>query len=244
MKTIVNSRGFTLIELITVILILGVVGTIATIKMNQSIETARYEQTKNELDHLAYAIVGNPELYSNGARTDFGFVGDNGVLPSSLDNLVQNPGGWSTWDGPYIERGINTDDFKKDGWNVNYTFVNTLIRSTGSGSNIDKLFAGSSAALLSNMVSGWIVDADRQTPPGTYADSVTVLLGYPNGAGNMTYASTYPDSYGRFSYNSVPIGNHTLWVIYGPDSDTVTYPVTVYPDRDVSLDIVFPADLW
>ncbi len=239
-----NSRGFTLIELVIIILVIGVLGTIATLKMTESIETARFEQTKQEMDNLAYAIVGNPDVYSGGARTDFGFVGDNGVLPVSLDYLVQNPGVWSTWDGPYMERGLSSDDFKKDAWNVNYTLVDTLIRSTGSGSNIDKLVASSSAALLSNAVNGWIVDADRETPGETYSDSVTILLAYPDGAGSITYGSTNPDSQGRFNYSGVPIGNHTLRVIYGPDSDTMTYSVTVSPARDISLDIVFPADLW
>lgn len=239
-----NSRGFTLIELVIVILVIGVLGSIATLKMNESIETAQYEQTKQELDNLGFAITGNPDLFSNGARVDFGFVGDNGVLPANLDYLVTNTGGWSTWDGPYIERGLATDDFKKDAWNTNYTIADTLIRSTGSGTNIDKLVASSSAALLSNTVSGWVVDASGETPPGTYADSVTVRLGYPDGSGNLSYASTNLDSNGRFSYGSVPIGNHTLWVIFSPDTDTMTYSVTVYPSRDVTLDIVFPHDLW
>ena len=237
-------RGFTLIELVIVILVIGVLGTIATLKMNESITTTQFEQTKQEMDHLAFAITGNPDLYSNGARVDFGFVGDNGTLPASLDFLVTNPGGWSTWDGPYIDRGLNTDDFKKDAWNVNYTLADTLIRSTGSGSSIDKIVASSSSSLLSNTVSGWVVDASGETPPGTFTDSVTVRLGYPGGAGNMTYASTNLDSHGRFSYGNVPIGNHTLWVIYSPDTDTMTYAVTVYPSRDITLDIVFPADLW
>jgi hypothetical protein len=29
--------------------------------------TARYEQTKQELDHLVWAITGNPEVYTDGA---------------------------------------------------------------------------------------------------------------------------------------------------------------------------------
>jgi prepilin-type N-terminal cleavage/methylation domain-containing protein len=239
-----NMHGFTLIELVIVILLLGVLGSIATIKMNQSIETARYEQTKNELDHLTFAIVGNPEAFTDGARADFGYVGDIGALPTNLDALVQNPGGWSTWNGPYIEAGPSADDFKKDAWNVFYIYSDTLIRSTGSGSSIDKLFASSSSTLLANTVSGWVVDADRQIPPGSFNDSVTVLLTYPDGSGGMSGASTTLSQRGGFSYTGVPIGNHSLRVIYGPDSDTITYAVAVYPGRDVKLDIIFPADLW
>ena len=239
-----NIRGFTLIELVVVILVIGVIGTIAALRMQESIATARYEQTKQELDQLAFAIAGNPAVNSRGSRTDFGFVGDNGTLPTTLDDLVQNQGGWATWNGPYIEAGPNGNDFKRDAWNVNYTYADTLIRSTGSGSDIDKLVATSSAALFSNNVTGYIVDADMEPPTIGYTDSVTVVLTYPDGSGGYAQPSGHPDAYGRFNYGAVPVGYHTLWVIHLPTADTMMYTVTVYPDHDVTLDIVFPADLW
>jgi prepilin-type N-terminal cleavage/methylation domain-containing protein len=239
-----NNHGFTIIELVIVILIIGIIGTVATLRMQESIETARYEQTKQEMDQLAIAIAGNPGVYSNSARSDFGFVGDNGALPSSLDELVQNPGSWSTWDGPYVESGLNGDDFKKDAWNSNYVYIDTLLRSNGSGANIDKLIAVSSAALLSNVVSGYVVDADMEPPTAGFVDSVTIVLTYPNGSGGFAQPSIHPDAHGRFSYGGVPVGDHSLWVIHEPTSDTMSYSVTVYPERDISLDIVFPADLW
>jgi general secretion pathway protein G len=239
-----STQGFTLIELVIVILIIGVIGTIATLRMGESVETARYEQTKQELDQLAIAIVGNPGVYSNGTSSDFGFVGDNGALPTSLDELVQNPGGWTTWDGPYVESGLNGDDFKKDAWYSNYVYTDTLLRSTGSGANIDKLIAASSAALLSNVVSGYIVDADMEPPTAGFVDSVTVVLTYPNGSGGLAQPAIHPDTHGRFSYANVPVGNHSLRVIHEPTSDTMVYSVTVYPERNISLDIVFAADLW
>lgn len=239
-----DNHGFTLIELVIVILIIGVIGTVATLRMQESIATARYEQTKQEMEQLAFAIAGNPGVYANGARSDFGFVGDNGRLPSTLDALVHNPGSWSTWHGPYIDSGASGNDFKKDAWNSNYVYTDTLLRSTGSGANIDKLIAASSAVLLSNAVSGYVVDADMEPPTAGFVDSVTVVLTYPNGSGGFSQPTTHPDTHGRFSYANVPIGNHSLRVIHVPTSDTMTYSVTVYPERDISLDIVFPADLW
>ena len=239
-----SERGFTLIELVIVILVIGVIGTVAVLRMQETVETARYEQTKQEMEQLALAIVGNPELTSDGARTDFGFVGDNGCLPSSLDNLIQNPGGWSTWSGPYMGGGIASTDFKRDGWNTNYLLVDTLLRSTGSGANIDKIFAGSSSSLLSNSVTGWIRDASSQPPGNIYDDSIRVILSYPNGSGSTTTTVINPATDGRFSFSGIPVGNHALRVVYVPDSDTVSVPVTVYPGRDVTLDVMFPADLW
>jgi len=239
-----NKLGFTLIELVLVIVLIGVVATVATRKMSASIETAKYEQTKKELDQLAWAIVGNPDVYVNGARADFGYVGDVGALPPNLDALVQNPGSYATWSGPYIAQGFNSGDFKEDAWKVTYTYTDTLIRSTGSGSNIDKLIANSSADLLNNVIEGFAVDASYNMPGTTYKDSLVIRLTYPNGSGGTTTASTNPDAKGNFSFSNVPIGSHTLSVIYLPDSDTVSYNVGVNVGSVVKLSLVFPADLW
>ena len=239
-----SAYGFTLIELVIVIILVGILATIATRKMSVSIETAQYEQTKKELDQLAYAIVGNPEVYVNGARADFGYVGDVGALPPNLDALVQNPGGYATWDGPYMATGFESDGFKKDAWDVNYVYTDTLIRSTGSGSNIDKLFANSSADLLNNVVEGVVVDAGSAMPGAVYKDSLVIRLTFPDGSGGTTTALTNPDTKGNFSFSNVPIGAPRLTLIYLPDSDTVSYNVSINPGSVVKLSVVFPADLW
>ena len=239
-----NERGFTLIEIVTIILVIGVLAAVATIKMEHSIDSALYEQTKKEMDQLAIAIVGSPEVRSAGARSDFGYVGDVGAFPSNLDDLVINPGGYSTWNGPYMAGGFQNAAFKEDGWNVPYVYLDSIIRSIGSGSNIDKRIVPSSAALFSNQVAGTIRDANNDMPGATYDDSLTIELVYPDGTGALAVATANPNHFGNFSYSGIPIGNHILRVIYEPDTDTVTIPVTVYPGKDVKLDVVFPADLW
>jgi type II secretory pathway pseudopilin PulG len=239
-----NQRGFTLIEIVIIILIIGLLGGVATVKMNESIETAKFEQTKNELDQLAMAMVGNPEVYSEGARADFGYVGDVGALPPNLNALVQSPGGYATWNGPYIGAGANGDEFKKDAWNALYSYTGTSLRSTGSGTNIDKQFAPSSGTLLSNRVEGIVRDANLTMPGTAFAATIQLQLIYPNGTGSMATVTINPDLYGKFSFTGVPIGSHMLRAVYLPESDTTAFPVTVNPNRDVQLDIIFPADLW
>ncbi len=244
MRRLSRPFGFTLVEVIVIIIILGVLASVATQKVSVGMETARYEQTKRELDELARAIVGNPETYGKGSRSDFGYVGDVGSLPASLDALTQNPGSYSTWKGPYIERGFGSTDFKNDAWGVPYTYAGTTLRSTGSGSSIDKLFSASSAVLLSNLVQGVVLDANQHIPGAVYKDSLRVRLSYPNGTGGTTIADTMPTGHGLFSFTGVPIGVHELKLIYLPDSDTVTVPITVYPNRTAKIEVILPANVW
>lgn len=239
-----TTRGFTLIELIVIMLVLGVLATAAITKLSGQLETSKVEHTKIEMEQLSLAIVGSPRIYTEGARSDFGFVGDIGSLPANLDALMTNPGGYATWKGPYMETGLQVDDFKKDAWNVTYLYNNTLIRSTGSGSNIDKLFAGSIGDLLSNSVEGTVRDADLVPPGSAYRDSIQAQLVYPNGSGGTATSIAAVNNSGRFQFAGIPIGNHTLRVIHLPTSDTVSYSVAVYPGHTARLDIVFPADLW
>ncbi len=239
-----NQKGFTLIELVLIILLIGIIASVAVRNMSSSVNTAQYEHTKQELDQLAYALVGNPHVYTNGSRTDFGYVGDVGALPPTLEGLFQNPGGYTSWNGPYITNGTTDNDYTKDAWNVAYVLGATSISSTGSGSTIDKEFSPSSAALLSNNLFGYIIDASGQAPGTIYKDSLTVQMKYPNGSGGYNTISTIPDQSGNFSFSSLPIGIHTLTVIYNPDSDTVTYSVSISPESDNKISILFPADLF
>lgn len=244
MSRLRSQHGFTMIELVIVIIILGIIAGVAIRKMGGSISTAQVEYTKTELDNLATAIVGNPGSYSLGSRADFGYVGDIGALPPNLDALFQNPGGYATWNGPYIERGVKSTDFKKDAWGADYVLNGTTLRSIGSGSNIDKQFANSIAALTSDTITGTIFDANMTRPGVGYKDSLRIMLTYPNGSGSTTTATVFPDNQGQFTIPNVPIGCRRLYVIFHPDSDTLKIPVTVYPGKICKLDIIFPADLF
>jgi hypothetical protein len=195
------------------------------------------------MDNLAWAITGRPDVEAGGARSDFGYVGDNGALPSSLDDLTQNPGGWSTWNGPYIDPGAN-DEFKTDAWGAGYSYNGLTITSTGSGSAITKAIAADASDLLSNNLSGTICDADQSPPGEDFADSLLVQMICPDGSGSTAATNAAVEADGRFSFMGLPIGNHTLRVIYLPDNDTTRYLLTILPGRDTKVDIVFPSDLW
>lgn len=239
-----NQSGFTLIEVVIVIVILGLLSGIAIRQIGTQVNTAQYEQTKKELDQLALAIVGNPKLKTNGARTDFGYVGDIGALPPSLSALAVNPGGFATWAGPYIDPGPNGNDYLIDAWMSAYLYSDSIISSVGGGSNIDQRFAPSLTNLLANTVEGYLVDAGNQPPGTAYMDSVMVELIYPDGSGGLAVASTSLSASGNFSFGSIPVGNHALRSIHLPTSDTTIYQITVEPGSHLKLRLTHPADIW
>lgn len=243
----VNRGGFTLIELVIVIVIVGIIATIVLNGVGQMADTAKVEQTKQELDLLATAIVGNPQLQNNGVRADFGYVGDIGALPPNLDALYSNPGSYSTWRGPYINNRFTqlATDYKTDPWGSTYSYSGgTEITSTGSGSSITRRLANASDHLLRNTTGGVILDLDG-TPPGPdYRDSLSVQLTQPNGAGGLATRSAAIDPSGYFALDSIPIGNHQLQIVYAPTGDTIRRYVSITPNTETFAEYHLPANYW
>ncbi|MBE0434361.1 MAG: type II secretion system protein [Methylomicrobium sp.] len=131
-----RQHGLTLVELTVTLLILTVLATIAIRSTNDLGFQVRYEQTKERLEMIRHAILGNPRLIINGQQAISGFVADMGRLPTCLRELVDNyncdtglanpiwanagePSNLSVgWRGPYLNISGNPDkdDAFTDGW--------------------------------------------------------------------------------------------------------------------------------
>jgi prepilin-type N-terminal cleavage/methylation domain-containing protein len=248
MKHLNQHSGFTLVEVVLVIVIMGILVSTALNSITKVSDTVKVEQTKKEMDILAKSIAGDPDLNNNNVRSDFGYVGDVGALPNSLNNLITNPGGYITWNGPYFTNTFSqiTDDYSKDAWGDLYVYsgVNATITSVGSGTNIIRRIAPSAGDLLYNQVSGNIFDLDG-TPPGSdYNDSIQVLLTIPDGSGSISILSITPDAGGYFSYDSIPIGNHLLEIIYEPLNDTTRRFVSITPNSEFYTNYNLSGNYW
>lgn len=243
-----SKSGYTLVEMVIVVVILGILAAIAATSLRNSNDVARTERTKAELERLADAIAGDPNTLSGGIRTNFGYIGDVGALPPNLDALAQNPG-LATWQGPYIYDNVSPDgsssEYRNDAWGVAYSYSGGIsITSTGSGDAITRNIANSVNDLLYNRVSTVVTDLDY-TPPGlTWQDSVVLTLTYPNGSGSFRTAAVSPGSDGLATFDSIPIGLHDLEIIYIPDSDTTHRKVAVNTGEDSYVRIQLPKKLW
>lgn len=246
-RHISNRRGVTLIEVVIVVIIMGILAAVMIQSSVTIVDTARYEETKQELDQIAVAMVGNPELNNAGIRTDFGYVGDIGTLPPNLAALRTNPGGYVTWRGPYIQDDFSqaAGEYMLDAWGMSYQYSGGVeIKSTGSGTDVVKRIAGSTSDLLSNSVSGNVYDANGTLPGVVYADSITVTLSYPDGLGGITQTSVNPDAGGYFAFSGIPIGLHGLNIVFEPEHDTLRRFVEVTPGSSVYAVQRLNDDVW
>jgi prepilin-type N-terminal cleavage/methylation domain-containing protein len=248
MSPVGSDKGYTLIEMVMVIVIIGTLATVATKSMRNVTDLTRTEETKEEMDRLAHAITGNPALVSGGIRVDYGYIGDIGALPGSWDDLVTSPG-YSTWNGPYIEDefapGTGNNLFKYDAWGALYSSPNSSgFSSTGGPEIITRKIANSIGDVLYNSVILSITDLDLTLPGESYKDSVRFLFTYPDGSGSTVTETRYTNTNGLVRFDSIPIGIHTLRVVFLSSNDTLTRKINIDPGKDYHNNIPHFADIW
>ena len=100
MKTIKSRRrqgGFTLLEMLAVIVLLGIVATIVVRQVGGNVDKGKYGAGKAQLASLSMKV----ESYAL----------DVGAPPASLAQLLHKPGAAKGWAGPYAKPSDLNDPF-------------------------------------------------------------------------------------------------------------------------------------
>lgn len=244
-----GQSGYSLFEMIIVIIILGILTAITMSSLKGANQVVRVEETRAEMDRLAWAIAGNPDQSAGGSRADFGYIGDIGSMPPNLAALVINPG-LATWHGPYIRDeflagvGASDNSYALDAWGNAYSYTGVSITSSGGGTPLTRQLAPSTDDLLRNMVTLSLRDLSSALPGATYHDSLRLLLTIPDGIGGTTTRVEIPQPNGYAAFDSIPIGSHLLRLVYLPTADTLQRQVSVDPGQHVHVDWQYPEEIW
>jgi prepilin-type N-terminal cleavage/methylation domain-containing protein len=133
-----SIAGFTLIEIMMVIVITAIVSAVGVAQYIDFSKDAKAAVTKSRLNELRMAIVGDPQHVVAGQFVSPGFIKQVGSVPTSLTDLVAqggfpsyNPFTKSGWRGPYVS--TLEANWDKDGWgtSIQYSAGGRTLTSCG-----------------------------------------------------------------------------------------------------------------
>ena len=94
------SRGFTLVELLLVLIILALIGGLVLPNIIGRAEGAKVKAAEQQINRLAMAV----ETYYM----------DTNAFPEDLQALVDDKGGVAGWNGPYVKKQILNDPWGRE----------------------------------------------------------------------------------------------------------------------------------
>jgi general secretion pathway protein G len=222
-----KKLGFTLIEVIMVIILLGIVATMSIDSLTGSLTEDKVEATLQEMRAIRNAMVGDPTILTGGVRSNFGYLGDLGGIPTAvqgLSALVTNPGlpAWAMnasvrigygWNGPYINNVDSGNDITTDAWGTAYVYSPAASPPTLVSRGSDGAVGGTGTA----------ADITIQIPNNDYKATVNgviltggvqwsgdaqIEMNYPDGNGGLTQTLTTitAAANGAFSFTNIPLG--------------------------------------
>ncbi|WP_187287366.1 prepilin-type N-terminal cleavage/methylation domain-containing protein [Methylophaga frappieri] len=89
MSSLHQSRGFTLLEMVLVLFLVGLLASAGLLFTDNIEQQAQFDETQQRLDLIKQAIAGDTSRTVNGSPELSGFVSDVGRLPLCLRELVE-----------------------------------------------------------------------------------------------------------------------------------------------------------
>lgn len=228
-RSVKGCKGFTLIEVIVILVVMSILAAVAVPVALRVFETAAEDATREEMINLKKAMIGDSNRRQSATRGNFGFLGDMGRLPINLDELYR-PGSLPSfsydnvkqagagWKGPYITgsfSGEEANDIKKDGLGNDYALtvgpsqLDGLLTSSGPDGvpgTADDISLEILPVETTATLRGSVKDA-----LGNGISNVSVNLNFAsNGLLSLVTATT--DTNGNYSFSSVPFGPRSVQV--------------------------------
>jgi general secretion pathway protein G len=113
-----RSKGFTLLEMLAVIVLIGIIGAVVVTQVGKNVDKGKYGAGKAQLMTLSQKI----ENYAL----------DNGSPPQQLDDLMTKPANATNWQGPYAK-----ESELKDPWGHQFGY-----QYPGQHGSFDLVFYG------------------------------------------------------------------------------------------------------
>lgn len=240
-----SLHGFTLIEAIMVIVLIGILSALTISVLDTSIDEARFDATVAKLKQIRNAIVGDPAVKQGNVRSSFGFLGDIGAIPTTgqgLAALLSNPGlpAWSInttarlgigWNGPYLIGGEAGTDYTIDAWGNGLVYDGASVPPSILSFGSDGVAGGSGFA--QDIQVTMPVETRLATVHGfisnggaPYLLSADVELNSADGDGALTTSTASITSVdkGYFSFANVPLGQRSI-TVYSPSKVAATKTV-------------------
>jgi len=82
------KKGFTLIEILLVLALIGIISSIAFFMSLTSYDKARYLITIKKMDAIVKGFIGDEDLVEGGSRVSFGYLGDTNAWPRDRKSVV------------------------------------------------------------------------------------------------------------------------------------------------------------
>ena len=97
-KGLPRTRGFTLIEMLAVIVLIGIVAGIVVTQVGKNVDKGKWGAGRAAVGKLSGAVDS--------------YALDNNGPPARLDDLLTRPGNASNWNGPYVKESDLKDPFQ------------------------------------------------------------------------------------------------------------------------------------
>ena len=104
-----NKRGFTLVEIAVVTMIVGLLATLATLAIMKSFQNSRIKQAETELEMISVAVLQqawDTGKWPNGRIRTGGGSEEMWDISVARCGLMDTDGNYNNWKGPYYEGAI------------------------------------------------------------------------------------------------------------------------------------------